>query len=52
MGRYVTPKLSTIRQDTEKIGETAAKLLLDMLADKEVEHKITRIPVSLIIRES
>ena len=49
--KYLSPSLSTIRQDTKGIGTTAAKTLLAQINGIEVEKDI-RIPVSLILRES
>ncbi|MEC9485210.1 MAG: LacI family DNA-binding transcriptional regulator [Candidatus Izemoplasma sp.] len=51
--KYLSPKLTTIRQDTKQIGETAAKKLLIMIdSDKELEEMQIKIPVKLIERES
>ncbi|MFW6022317.1 MAG: LacI family DNA-binding transcriptional regulator [Halanaerobiaceae bacterium] len=49
---YVSPKLTTIKQDTYLMGEKAAKLLEDMIkdSDKEIEPQI--LPVELIKRKS
>jgi DNA-binding LacI/PurR family transcriptional regulator len=47
------PSLSTIRQDIEQIGKTAATKLLEMIdLGLKNETKMTRIPVELVIRES
>ena len=51
--RHFTPSLTTIRQDVDKIGEIAAKELLDSIENpKTKETKIMQIPVSLVERDS
>lgn len=52
MIQYITPKLTTIRQDTDEIGEAAAELLLEQMTAKErlIERRI--IPVRLVERAS
>ncbi|WP_064094281.1 LacI family DNA-binding transcriptional regulator [Rossellomorea aquimaris] len=52
MSSYITPKLTTIRQDTDLIGTKAAKLLMHQILQKQ-KVKITEVvPVELMIRES
>lgn len=51
VGRYLTPSLTTIRQDAVVMGSTAAQILLDLLSDKPVRHS-TSLPVELVVRES
>lgn len=51
--KHFTPSLSTIRQDKERIGETAAKKLLAIIDGLEKpDVQVERIPVSLVIRDS
>lgn len=50
--RHLTPSLTTIRQPTDIAGQTAARLLLDMIADRNFEPDDVVIPAELIIRES
>ena len=52
--KYCNPSLSTVKQDTKLIGETAAKLLLDMIEKDyyEEEPKIHRIKTRYIKRDS
>lgn len=52
MVRYITPKLTTIRQDTDEIGEAAAELLIQQMTAKERHTERRVIPVTLIERES
>jgi len=53
IAKLTTPKLSTIRQDTTLMAETAAANLIRMIEDSEYEvPDITELPVSLVIRET
>lgn len=52
MASYVTPKLTTVRQDTDVLGVRAAQLLIkQMVQDKKIVTEEV-IPVQLIERES
>lgn len=48
----MSPSLTTINQDTEKMGELAVNMLIDLVThkDKKIENII--LPTELIIRES
>ena len=50
--KYVSPSLTTIRQDIVEKGRLAAKLLLDDLRNKEVNNKQITLEPELIIRDS
>ena len=50
-GEYCDPKLTTVHQPRELIGETAMKLLLDILAGKKPNPEMT-LPTQLIVRDS
>lgn len=51
--RLYSPTLSTIRQNKQAIGETAAQMLLDLIQTGNGKEKsVKRIPVELVIRES
>ncbi|TCI24291.1 LacI family transcriptional regulator [Exiguobacterium sp. SH3S2] len=52
MIKYITPKLTTIRQDTDEIGEAAAELLIEQMTAKERLTERRVIPVKLIERLS
>ncbi|MBM7704536.1 LacI family DNA-binding transcriptional regulator [Metabacillus iocasae] len=52
MSSYITPKLTTIKQDTHLIGERAAKMLLNQITKKKKMIHSEVIPVELIIRDS
>ena len=52
LSKYISPSLSTIRQNTKQIGITSAKLLLAQLNDITINEYVVRVPVSLIIRQS
>jgi LacI family transcriptional regulator len=51
LSSYVTPSLSTIRQDKFRIGEEAARMLIGML-EEETSHYVKLLDTQLIIRES
>ncbi|KMJ56670.1 LacI family transcriptional regulator [Bacillus sp. LL01] len=52
MARYISPGLTTIRQDTTLIGKTAANMLLDQINNKKKQFMSVKIPVSLMERDS
>ncbi|MED4164003.1 LacI family DNA-binding transcriptional regulator [Halalkalibacterium halodurans] len=52
MIRYTAPALTTIRQNTDLIGKTAANLLLDQINENEKQSLSVKIPVTLIERDS
>lgn len=52
MGRFSTPKLTTISQPAEKIGETAMGLLLELIEGRALETHNVVLPAELVVRES
>jgi LacI family transcriptional regulator len=50
----MTPALTTVRQPSAKLGQTAACLLLDYLLNPPAEPTVQRVilPTELVIRES
>lgn len=50
--RYVSPELTTVRQNKELIGETVAKTLYKLMNSEKVEPEIPRIPINIIERSS
>jgi LacI family transcriptional regulator len=46
------PSLTTIRQDKRGLGATAARTLLRLIADPELEPPVITLPVELVVRES
>ncbi|MDM5318122.1 LacI family DNA-binding transcriptional regulator [Fictibacillus sp. b24] len=52
MAAYITPKLTTIKQDTDLIGFQAAKLLMEQISQKKKLITSKCLPVELVIRES
>jgi LacI family transcriptional regulator len=51
LGEYVSPPLTTMRQNSVLIGKTAAELLLKRLSGEE-SPELTRIPAELVLRSS
>ncbi|MEJ6951113.1 LacI family DNA-binding transcriptional regulator [Natronospora cellulosivora (SeqCode)] len=52
IGSYMTPALTTIKQDTYTMGDKAADLLLTMINKPEKKVSHVKLPVELIERES
>lgn len=51
--KHFTPSLTTVAQDRKLLGETAGKLLIDLIEHPEVEFKeIVKLPVKLVKRDS
>lgn len=50
IAQYITPKLTTIRQNRLKIGETAANVLVSLIEGKAISRVL--IQPELIVRES
>jgi DNA-binding LacI/PurR family transcriptional regulator len=51
ISKFVTPSLTTIRQNTHLLGKNAAKILIDMIENKAPVHTEV-IPVELVKRDS
>ncbi|MDR1953821.1 MAG: LacI family DNA-binding transcriptional regulator [Clostridiales Family XIII bacterium] len=47
-----TSPLTTCRQNIEKMAETAVQILIEKMNGNSPEHKMIRVPVDLIVRES
>ena len=52
MAKYLTPALTTIRQDTDRLGRTAADILTAAIENNGGAVQSVQLPVELIIRES
>ncbi|GAE26481.1 transcriptional regulator [Halalkalibacter wakoensis JCM 9140] len=52
MVEYMTPALTTLRQDTALIGKTAASLLIEQINEKQKQCMSVKIPVTLVERDS
>lgn len=52
LAKYVTPKLTTVKQDGELIGKTAIDLLIKEIDSKTKINENVIVPVELIERES
>lgn len=52
--RHISPLLTTIRQDTEQIGEEAARLLLQQITNKgkDLPARSIKVPVRLLTGET
>lgn len=50
--KYLTPGLTTVKQDISKKGEKAVELLLDSIQDPDMTKREIIIPVDVICRES
>ena len=52
IAKYFLPPLTTVRQDADKIGRTAVKLLLDTINGHKKEVESAIIPTKLVVRGS
>lgn len=52
LAQYVTPALTTIRQNTELLGTRAAEILLASIDGSQEEKEALIIPVEVVVRES
>ncbi len=52
ISQITTPKLTTVRQDSEAIGKALAQKLIESINDKKKTQEIIEIPASLIIGNS
>lgn len=51
LGEYYNPKLTTIKQPVEEMAKKSIRLLLDVIAERQVHQQIV-FPAELIVRES
>ena len=49
---YVSPPLTTVSQDPERLGQLAAKVVLDQLGTGEVESRVVPHATELVVRQS
>ncbi|KAJ50534.1 LacI family transcriptional regulator [Clostridium tetanomorphum] len=52
IAKYSHPKISTIEQNKNEMGKTAAKVLLDIIEDRTKKIDDLVLPVNLILRET
>lgn len=52
MGRIVTPQLATIRQDTAKIGKTAAHWLMKLIEGEQIAEPRLRLDAAMLEGDS
>lgn len=49
--RYTDPPLTTVKQDTDKIGRLAAMVLFDLM-NKQMDNQCIKVEPELVVRES
>ncbi|MCL6603384.1 MAG: LacI family transcriptional regulator [Paenibacillus sp.] len=52
LAKYVTPALTTVRQDTALLGSRAAEILFDTINGSQSEHQALVLPTKVIVRDS
>jgi len=52
LGKFVDPRLTTVRQPVKEIAEAGAKLLIDLLEGRQKDSVALKLPAELIIRDS
>jgi len=52
MSKHLQVPLTTIRQDFDKIGQSAAELIIDIIETQNYEYQQIKLPVSIIERQS
>jgi DNA-binding LacI/PurR family transcriptional regulator len=52
IGSITSPSITTIKQDTKKIGQELARRLIDAMEDKNAKPSLIEIKSTLEIRES
>ena len=49
---HVYPKLTTVRQPLEQMGQVAVKMLLELIKDRSLPPQRVTLPTQLVIRDS
>ncbi len=52
MAAYVSPEITSVRQNRAEIGRKAAKVLTGLIEGKSPEQNVIRIPTNLIVRQT
>ncbi|WP_413382682.1 LacI family DNA-binding transcriptional regulator [Alkalihalobacillus sp. 1P02AB] len=52
LAKYVSPALTTVKQDMDLLGESAAEVLIKQMNEKNKAYSAVKIPVELIKRHS
>lgn len=52
LSSYFDPPLTTMRQDMPRIGQEAARILLDLIKEKNTELREVKFPAQLVVRHS
>ena len=49
---YVTPSLTTVRQDFDLVGRNGLKLMVEQISSVQHRHEVSLVKASLVVRES
>lgn len=52
ISKYITPSLTTVKQDIFQKGKSAAELLISTFEDRDAEKRTIELPVELVVRGS
>lgn len=52
MSRFIVPRLTTVHRESEEIGASAVRMLLDRIDDPDGRKRVEYVPSSLVVRES
>jgi len=52
LSSYFDPPLTTMRQDMPLIGQQAARMLLDLIQDRDIPLREIKLPAQLVVRQS
>ena len=52
IGQILYPKLTTVRQDSKKIGETVAQKMLRLISDPNEQNEVITLPTELLFGDT
>lgn len=52
LAQFVTPRLTTVKQNTNEIGKKAAELLVEAIDHKKKLNQMTMVPTEIVVRDS
>jgi LacI family transcriptional regulator len=52
LSKYMSPPLTTVRQEFFEMGSIAAKILLESIESKDLGYRQILLPTEIVIRES